>query len=106
MLESLFCKYMYWVSRLYHVRDHVSLWLLGFVIGIWLRFGCVWWVYDVPDNLLRRGGLLQAIGSGLWPVMVLVSEVVQTFILADFCYYYIKSYASGIDLVQLPAGIV
>jgi ER lumen protein retaining receptor len=49
---------------------------------------------------------VQAIGSGLWPVMVLVSEVVQTLILADFCYYYIKSYASGIDLVQLPAGIV
>ncbi len=28
--------------------------------------------------------LLSALGSGLWPVMVLVSEVVQTFILADF----------------------
>ena len=26
----------------------------------------------------------QALGSGLWPVMVLLSEVVQTFILADF----------------------
>ncbi len=28
--------------------------------------------------------LLQALGSGIWPVMVLVSEIVQTFILADF----------------------
>mgnify|MGYP001034387403 CR=1 FL=1 len=28
--------------------------------------------------------LWQALGSGLWPVMVLVSEIVQTFILADF----------------------
>lgn len=28
--------------------------------------------------------LLQAIGSGLWPAMVLLSEIVQTFILADF----------------------
>ena len=28
----------------------------------------------------------QALGSGLWPVMVLLSEVVQTFILADFWY--------------------
>ena len=27
---------------------------------------------------------LQAIGSGLWPAMVLLSEIVQTFILADF----------------------
>lgn len=49
---------------------------------------------------------MQAIGSGLWPIMVLLSEVVQTMILADFCYYYVKAYASGIELVQLPAGIV
>lgn len=28
--------------------------------------------------------LWAALGSGLWPVMVLVSEIVQTFILADF----------------------
>ena len=27
---------------------------------------------------------LQAIGSGLWPIMVLLSEIVQTFILGDF----------------------
>ena len=28
--------------------------------------------------------LLKAMGSGLWPAMVLLSEIVQTFILADF----------------------
>ena len=28
----------------------------------------------------------------LWPVMVLVSEIVQTFILADFCYFYVLSF--------------
>ena len=28
--------------------------------------------------------LLATLGSGVWPVMVLLSEVVQTFILADF----------------------
>lgn len=50
--------------------------------------------------------MVQAIGSGIWPLMVLVSEIVQTVILADFCYYYVKSIASGIELVQLPAGIV
>ena len=55
---------------------------------------------------LMRSMLMQAIGSGLWPIMVLLSEVVQTMILADFCYYYVKAYASGIELVQLPAGIV
>ena len=38
--------------------------------------------------------------------MVLLSEIVQTMILADFCYYYVKAYATGVELVQLPAGIV
>lgn len=28
--------------------------------------------------------LMQALGSGIWPIMVLGSEVVQTVILADF----------------------
>lgn len=37
-----------------------------------------------------HGRLLTALGYGLWPSMVLLSEVVQTFILADFCYYYVK----------------
>ncbi|KAK9866927.1 hypothetical protein WJX84_008096 [Apatococcus fuscideae] len=50
--------------------------------------------------------LLQAIGSGLWPTMVLISELVQTFILADFCWYYVKSYAEGTGVIHLAAGIV
>ena len=38
---------------------------------------------------LSRGGTeeqcgAQALGSGIWPAMVLLSEVVQTFVLADF----------------------
>jgi hypothetical protein len=35
---------------------------------------------------------LTALGYGMWPSMVLLSEIVQTFILADFCYYYVKRY--------------
>eukprot|EP00967_Tisochrysis_lutea_P136931 scaffold244911_cov17-Tisochrysis_lutea.AAC.1 len=78
--------------------------------------------------------LLQALGSGLWPVMVLLSEIVQTFILADFwwvqqpipcqglnkempfrsfcksdvaqTYYYVKSYAEGTGVIRLPTGVV
>lgn len=39
----------------------------------------------LPAQLLEGNKyLLQALGSGLWPVMVLASEIVQTFILADF----------------------
>ena len=37
------------------------------------------------------GKYLYLVGSGfLWLPMILIAEVVQTFILADFCYYYIK----------------
>lgn len=42
-------------------------------------------------QLLDSGGqLLTTLGYGLWPGMVLLSEIVQTFILSDFCYYYVK----------------
>jgi hypothetical protein len=37
-----------------------------------------------PQLLEGNKYLLQALGSGLWPVMVLGSEVVQTFILGGF----------------------
>lgn len=38
-----------------------------------------------PAQILEGNKYLwQALGSGLWPVLVLMSEVVQTFILADF----------------------
>lgn len=46
--------------------------------------------YYSQQVLDTRGHLLVALGYGLWPSMVLISEIVQTFILADFCYYYIK----------------
>ncbi|PKI77434.1 hypothetical protein CRG98_002207 [Punica granatum] len=52
------------------------------------------------------GRLLTALGYGLWPSMVLLSEIVQTFILADFCYYYIKSVLGGQLVLRLPSGVV
>ena len=50
--------------------------------------------------------LLSALGSGLWPIMVLLSEIVQTFILADFCYYYVKGQVTGGGVVRLPVDVV
>ena len=41
------------------------------------------WMLQILDG---DSFLLKAMGSGLWPAMVLVSEIVQTFILADFWY--------------------
>ncbi|KAI7757204.1 hypothetical protein M8C21_015331 [Ambrosia artemisiifolia] len=53
-----------------------------------------------------RGGLLTALGYGLWPSLVLLSEIVQTFILADFCYYYVQSVMGGQLVLRLPSGVV
>lgn len=50
-------------------------------LGLSRFISCAHWLLQIVDG---RSFLLQAIGSGLWPVMVLLSEVVQTFILADF----------------------
>ncbi|GAB2250362.1 hypothetical protein Droror1_Dr00013721 [Drosera rotundifolia] len=53
-----------------------------------------------------RGRLLAALGYGLWPSMVLLSEIVQIFISADFCYYYVQSIVGGQLVVHLPSGVV
>ncbi len=74
-----------------------------FALGLSRFLSCAHWILQILEG---NQYLLQALGSGLWPVMVLASEVVQTFILADFCYHYVKSYAEGSGVVRLPAGIV
>lgn len=74
-----------------------------FALGIARFLSCAHWVLQVLDS---RSNLLKALGYGLWPVMVLVSEIVQTFILADFCYYYVKSCFGGDLVLRLPAGVV
>lgn len=51
------------------------------------------WCYQTSVQILdTQGTLLTALGYGLWPSMVILSEIIQTFILADFCYYYAKWY--------------
>lgn len=74
-----------------------------FALGVARFFSCAHWVLQLVDT---RGHLLVALGYGLWPSMFLISEVVQTFILADFCYYYVKSVFGGQLVLRLPSGIV
>ncbi|KAK4775124.1 hypothetical protein SAY86_010059 [Trapa natans] len=74
-----------------------------FALGVARFLACAHWVLQVLDS---RGHLLVALGYGLWPSMVLISEIVQTFILADFCYYYIKSVLGGQLVLRLPSGVV
>ncbi|XP_051139114.1 uncharacterized protein LOC127256922 [Andrographis paniculata] len=74
-----------------------------FALGVARFLSCAHWVLQVLDS---RGHLLVALGYGLWPPMVLISEIVQTFILADFCYYYVKSVFGGQLVMRLPSGVV
>ncbi|KAM7264215.1 hypothetical protein ACFE04_001898 [Oxalis oulophora] len=85
-----------------------------FALGVARFLACAHWVLQVLDS---RGHLLVALGYGLWPSMVLISEIVQTFILADFCYYYVKrilttssflssSVFGGQLVLRLPSGVV
>ncbi|KAL3603336.1 hypothetical protein D5086_004195 [Populus alba] len=74
-----------------------------FALGVARFLSCAHWVLQVLDT---RGRLLTALGYGLWPSMVLLSEIVQTFILADFCYYYVKSVLGGQLVLRLPSGVV
>ncbi|KAL3845320.1 hypothetical protein ACJIZ3_002723 [Penstemon smallii] len=74
-----------------------------FALGVARFLSCAHWVLQVLDT---RGRLLTALGYGLWPSLVLISEIVQTFILADFCYYYVKSLFGGHLVLRLPSGVV
>lgn len=74
-----------------------------FALGIARFLSCAHWILQVLDG---ESFLFNAMGYGLWPSMVLLSEIVQTFILADFCYYYVKSVVEGQMMVRLPSGVV
>ncbi|XP_043805870.1 ER lumen protein-retaining receptor erd-2.2 [Manihot esculenta] len=71
-----------------------------FALGIARFLACAHWIIQVYET---GGRHLFLIGSGyLWLPMALLSEGVQTFILADFCYYYIKSFMEGQLLMRMP----
>lgn len=74
-----------------------------FALGVARFLSCAHWILQMIDT---RGRLLTALGYGLWPSMVLLSEIVQTFILADFCYYYVQSVVGGQLVLRLPSGVV
>ncbi|XP_050206038.1 uncharacterized protein LOC126655779 [Mercurialis annua] len=71
-----------------------------FALGVARFLACAHWIIQVYET---RGRYLFLAGSGyLWFPMALLAEGVQTFILADFCYYYIKSFMGGQLLMRMP----
>ncbi|KAK1426926.1 hypothetical protein QVD17_15606 [Tagetes erecta] len=74
--------------------------LYVFALGVSRFFEAGYWFIRLYESaevyifLLGRGYF--------WVPMVLVAEAIQTFILSDFCYYYLKSVVSGNLLVRVP----
>ena len=104
------CVYLEAVSVLPQLRvmqsaKVVERWTANYVfsLGVARFLSCAHWILQIFDG---QSYLKTALTTGIWPIMVLVSEIVQTFILADFCYFYVLSFADGGKVVRLPAGLV
>lgn len=72
-----------------------------FALGVSRFLGCGHWIIRIVKS---KGQYLLIIGRGnIWLLMLILCEAVQTFILADFCYYYAKSVMEGEFLMKLPS---
>ncbi|XP_056176914.1 uncharacterized protein LOC115676263 [Syzygium oleosum] len=61
------------------------------------------WAHWIIQTIDTRGAYFYMIGSGsLWFPAIFLAEVVQSFILVDFCYYYIKSIMGGQLVMTMP----
>lgn len=75
-----------------------------FALGVARFFSCANWLNMFIDS---GGALLTQIGQGhLYIIVAFLAEIVQTFILADFCYYYVKSVIAGQHMMTLPSQVV
>ncbi|KAK9757205.1 hypothetical protein RND81_01G147900 [Saponaria officinalis] len=63
-----------------------------FALGVARFLGCAHWIFQIYES---KGAYLFLAGRGhFWILLMLLAEAVQTFILVDFCYYYVKRYVS------------
>jgi len=112
------CVYLEAVSVLPQLRmlqrePVVERWTANYVfaLGVARFLSCAHWVLQLFDGnsflftafLTKEAGRPARLQDRAWPAMVLVSEVVQTFILADFCYFYVKSAAAGEAVMRMPS---
>ncbi|KMZ58312.1 putative ER lumen protein retaining receptor [Zostera marina] len=74
-----------------------------FALGVARFLACANWILHIIDS---GGSFLTRYGNGYWPPMVVLCEMIQTFIFTDFCYYYVKSVMGGDLLLRLPSGVV
>ncbi|XP_031406166.1 ER lumen protein-retaining receptor erd-2.2-like [Punica granatum] len=61
------------------------------------------WAYWLIKTYETGGAYFFFTGSGyFWTLGAVLAEIVQSFILIDFCYYYIRSYIKGEQLMSMP----
>ncbi|XAR60935.1 hypothetical protein NMG60_11034480 [Bertholletia excelsa] len=102
-----YCVYLESVSVLPQLRIMQNMKMIEpftahyvFALGVARFLGCAHWIIQVYES---AGNYLFLVGSGyLWLPMALLAEIIQTFILADFCYYYVKSVMNGQLVMSLP----
>ena len=70
-----------------------------FALGCSRGLSFLHWVFEFMTNGVA---VYVSMGRGFWPLLVILSEIVQTAIYADFCYYYLKSLLSGDTVIKLP----
>ncbi|XP_062173348.1 uncharacterized protein LOC133878822 [Alnus glutinosa] len=71
-----------------------------FALGVSRFLACAYWIIQIYET---NGRYFFLFGSDyFWFLSAFLSEIVQTFILADFCYYYIKSCIQGQHMVRMP----
>lgn len=102
-----FCVYLEAVSVLPQVRFMQNAKIVEtftgyyvFALGVSRFLALAHWIIQIYET---RGAYLFLIGSGyFWFLAAFLSEMVQSFILADFCYYYAKSIMQGQLLRKMP----
>lgn len=72
-----------------------------FALGVARFFDAAHWIIQLIET---KGAHFYLVGQGhIWILVALLCEFVQTFILADFCYYYVKSVMDGQIVMRLPS---
>ncbi|KAL2319290.1 hypothetical protein Fmac_028259 [Flemingia macrophylla] len=71
-----------------------------FALGVSRFIALAHWIIEI---YITRGAFLFLAASGyFWWLAAFLAEMVQSFILADFCYYYMKSFMQGQLLRKMP----
>ncbi|KAJ4728447.1 ER lumen protein retaining receptor family protein [Melia azedarach] len=102
-----FCVYLESVSVLPQLRMMQNAKMIEpftshyvFALGVARFLSFAHWILRVVET---RGRYFFLIGYGyFWFPFAFLAEMVQTFILADFCYYYVKSLKDGQLLMKMP----